>query len=200
MNQTATAPRPIVRPFIALDRVDKAREIFRLARLGLRPKQMASDLGIDPGTIQEIARVEGITLPGKRRESKSKAASAIAAAPWGRSTKRKSRRAAPYVWTGAGAPFNFLSPPSARTILTLVALRHRLLVDELVGPSRFRRELNPRHEAIRLIYTHCEHMSSTMIARLFNRDHTTILSSLGHTNKNRTKGRTVRPYIERPQP
>ena len=109
MNQTATAARPLVRPFIALDRVDKAREIYRLSRLGLRVKQMAADLEVDADLITTIAREEGIVLRNHRRQSVIKSAGALAC------------------------------------------------------------------------------------------NHTTILSSLGHTNKNRVKGKTVRPYIERPQ-
>lgn len=203
MNQTATAPRPIVRPFIALDRVDKAREIYRLSRLGLRVKQMAINLEVDADLITTIAREEGIVLRNRRRESVIKSAGALTARHWGRSVKAANSNLAakvqllPPIWIGEGAPVNLLSPPSARIIVQLVALRHRMRADELTGPSRFHRVLHPRHEAIRLIYTHCLHMSSTMIAHLFNRNHTTILSSLGHTNKNRTKGKTVRPYIGR---
>lgn len=207
MTQTATAPRPIIRPFIALDRVDKAREVFRLARKGLTASQIAARHDVDPSTILSIARDEAIaiTLGKGRKHWPSKHDKGITSENWTPRVKRgrRGRPSAvapdlppPPIVVRQGAPFNFISSPAARNIIVLVALRHGVSFDDILGPRRYREVMAARHEAIRLVFTHTQ-LATTTMERLFNRDHTTILSSLGRTNKNRAKGKMVRDRIER---
>ncbi len=85
------------------------------------------------------------------------------------------------------APFNFLQSPGPRALVKLVALRHRISVDEILGTRRQVAICAARHEAVFLVYTHCQHMSLPEIGRIFSRDHTTILHSV----------RTYRAKMER---
>lgn len=60
----------IIRPFVELDRTDKAREIYRLARLGLTCGEIGNRVGFPAATILKIAREEGISVLATRRTSK----------------------------------------------------------------------------------------------------------------------------------
>lgn len=96
----------------------------------------------------------------------------VPAAP--KPVKLPAPRPAPY-----GVPINLLSPPSARNIVYLVALRHRVSADAITGPRRDRVIVAVRDEAIRIVHSHCQHLSLPMIGRMFgDRDHTTILHSI----------------------
>lgn len=54
--------RPIERPFLQLDRVDRTREVFRLARQDLTAREIGDALKVDPAVIHRLAREEGITI------------------------------------------------------------------------------------------------------------------------------------------
>lgn len=61
-------PRPVIRPFTKLDRVDKAAEIHRRTRMGQTVTKIAEAVGVTPGAIYDIARVEGIsTISAQQR-------------------------------------------------------------------------------------------------------------------------------------
>jgi chromosomal replication initiation ATPase DnaA len=73
-------------------------------------------------------------------------------------------------------------PPNARKfsrILLDVSQEHDVPVADILGPSRQRRYAAARREALQRI--HREHPKSSVnaIARIFNRDHTTICHYLG---------------------
>lgn len=85
-----------------------------------------------------------------------------------------------------GAPFDFLSPPSWRTIAHLVALKHGITFADILGPQRTRPFTVPRHEAIGLVTTHTD-LSEAEIGRRFGRDRSTVRNS-------------VRRYLKRPRP
>ena len=80
---------------------------------------------------------------------------------------------------------NLHSTGGATTIIKLVALKHRVTHDDIVGPRRDREVVTARYEAIRLVKTHCRDLSFPAIGRIFNRDHSTILNALGRLKKNR---------------
>jgi len=86
---------------------------------------------------------------------------------------------------GAPMNLNLLAMPSAMTIIKLVALRHRSTPDDIIGPRRDRELVAARYEAIRLVKSHCRHLSYPAIGCIFNRDHTSILNALGRLNKKR---------------
>jgi hypothetical protein len=78
-----------------------------------------------------------------------------------------------------GAPFNFITSPSAKTIIAYVALRMGVSPVDIVGPRRTRELVAARRLAIQFVHDHCPHLTFAGIGRVFNRDHTTILWSLG---------------------
>jgi hypothetical protein len=99
-----------------------------------------------------------------------------------------------------GAPFNFLSPASAKTIISYVALRTGISAADIVGPRRTRDIVAARRIAIRLVHEHCAHLTFAGIGRVFHRDHTTILWSLGrltHEGKS-TETPTFPRYFTQP--
>lgn len=80
-----------------------------------------------------------------------------------------------------GCPINLLAPAAAATIIRLVALRTGVSADDIIGPRRHRPIAAARKAAIKLVHSHCPHLSMPAIGRIFHRDHTTILFSLGRT-------------------
>jgi hypothetical protein len=75
-----------------------------------------------------------------------------------------------------GAPLDFYQPPSSKTIIRLVSLKHGLKPSELVGPRRTHPIIKARDEAVFLVHTHRPWLSLPEIGRIFGgRDHTTIL-------------------------
>jgi chromosomal replication initiation ATPase DnaA len=82
-----------------------------------------------------------------------------------------------------GCPVPLIGSPSPKTVLKLVALKHRLSLDDLLGPRRQKCVVAARHEAVGLVYTHCRYISLPAIGRIFNRDHTTILHTLRKLRK-----------------
>lgn len=76
-----------------------------------------------------------------------------------------------------GAPFNFLKQPGWKAIVTLVALKHGIGVKDILGWGRKVPIAQARHEAVYLVFTHCN-KSLPETGKLFNRDHTTALNSV----------------------
>ena len=71
----------------------------------------------------------------------------------------------------------------ARRIVSDVAREHRVPLDYLYGPQRYRWIKDARYAAIRTVAAEFPRWSSTQLGRLFGRDHTTILHALGRTAK-----------------
>jgi chromosomal replication initiation ATPase DnaA len=71
------------------------------------------------------------------------------------------------------APFNFYQFPGWLSIVRLVALKYGVTVDEILGPRRSHPISAARHEAVRLVCSHCEHTPSH-VAWLFDLDHTSV--------------------------
>ena len=95
-----------------------------------------------------------------------------------------------------GCPINLLSPPAAMTIVRLVALRSGVPVDDIVGPRKTNIIVAARFEAIRLVKSHCPHLSYPAIGRIFHRDHTSILFALGKLRKSQRQNAEVIPAID----
>lgn len=216
------SPKAIIRPFVELDNIDKAREIFRLSRLGLVTKQIAKACGVTESAICAIARREGLVVSTSLRDERVRREDPVSRHSyrdvWSLPEHDRARRIHQRLTKAAGAmlkesgtallprpetpparpvvplvpvhsvqrsaPFNFLTTPSARNIIALVALKSGLRVDDITGPRRGRELVAARHHAIRLINSHCPHLSLPAIGRIFNRDHTSILFALGRTKRN----------------
>ena len=73
-------------------------------------------------------------------------------------------------------------PRPAHEVIKRVAARHRMLVEELLSPSRKHQVIAARFDAIVEVYQTCRigerRLSLPEIGRLFRRDHTSILSAL----------------------
>lgn len=69
-------------------------------------------------------------------------------------------------------------------IVRRVAREYLLPVDEVLGPSRTKRAVASRKEAMQRLVDERD-MSSSQIGRLFNRDHTTVLHALGRLSRRR---------------
>lgn len=93
-------------------------------------------------------------------------------------------RTSPDLMPGLPAPFNMLLPPSKKALISLVALKHGFTPQELMARSRRADLVRARQEAMRLIYSHCQPVSTPQIGRLFGRDHSTVL----HAIKIRSQG------------
>lgn len=78
----------------------------------------------------------------------------------------------------ADCPLNMLLSPSWRFLAAYAAVKHGVDKDALIGPLRKPDLVRARHEAIHLCHTHIEGVGLTKLGAYFNRDHTTILSSL----------------------
>lgn len=65
-----------------------------------------------------------------------------------------------------------------RTIINVVADKHHVTLEEIIGPSRSSKISEARHEAMALAYQNRPDLSTPMIARVFNRDHTTLLHAV----------------------
>lgn len=72
----------------------------------------------------------------------------------------------------------------ALNIIDEVAKQHGLRAVDLKGKSRVRAVVDARHEAIRLIARDCTRLTSVDIAKLFRKNHTTVLWVLGTLSKN----------------
>jgi chromosomal replication initiation ATPase DnaA len=82
----------------------------------------------------------------------------------------------------AYAPFDFYAKPNWRAILKLVALKHKSRVGLILSRDRTRVTIAARHEAVRLMASHCG-MEAPAIARHMARDRTTVLYVLGRLKK-----------------
>jgi chromosomal replication initiation ATPase DnaA len=68
-------------------------------------------------------------------------------------------------------------------VIERVAAAHDVTVDEVMGRSVQRHISNARKAAMQAIAAEFNDDSSVMIGRLFDRDHTTVLSALGTISK-----------------
>lgn len=85
-----------------------------------------------------------------------------------------------------GVPVDLLSPPSWRVLAKLVALRHGVHLRDIVGQNRTVPVVAARHEAIHLVFGHCDY-SLPRIGRYFgNRDHTTVLHAVRKVERERS--------------
>ena len=70
-------------------------------------------------------------------------------------------------------------PPRVRNVIAWVAHDHKVSVDDIIGPRRFKKLVIPRRAAMRavrcMIMANCQPPSYPQIGRWFNRDHTTVL-------------------------
>jgi hypothetical protein len=102
-----------------------------------------------------------------------------------------------------GAPINLVCLSGARNIIQLVALRRGVLADDITGPRRDRATVAIRYEAIRLVHSHCSHLSMPDIGRAFGgRDHSSILYALGRIKRSphvKTCGEVVPVIINNAQ-
>lgn len=74
-------------------------------------------------------------------------------------------------------PLNMLAPCSGKFLLAVVALRHGISPQEIIGGKRERRYVAARTEAMCLIYQHTQ-WSLPQVGRFLKRDHTTVLHAL----------------------
>ena len=73
-----------------------------------------------------------------------------------------------------------------RIICDRIARRHQTTYERAIAKGKRRNAtLNARVEMVRALYA--EGMSSTMVGRRINRDHTTVLWYLGHLNNPRRR-------------
>lgn len=91
------------------------------------------------------------------------------------------------------APFNFYARPSAAAIIKLVALRHGVGYYDIIGRNNRREVTRARHQAVKLVVSHCPSLSSTQVGRIFHRDHSSILYILGRHHRNGAVNRNVGP-------
>lgn len=75
------------------------------------------------------------------------------------------------------APLNMLQRSSAKFLLRLIALKHQISAETILGLSRKKDVVLARTEAICLIYQHTQ-WSLPQVGRFMHRDHTTVLYSL----------------------
>lgn len=89
--------------------------------------------------------------------------------------------AAPIVKTVAAAILSLDDIPSskvaAQDILNAVAAAHRISLGDLRGPERRHKFAFARHHAVALLTAYRSDLSTPLIGRLMNRDHTTIINS-----------------------
>jgi chromosomal replication initiation ATPase DnaA len=69
--------------------------------------------------------------------------------------------------------------PLAHEIIYNVARNHGLGVRDILGGGRTKEVVKARHSAIKAVKAAKPHLSSTVIGRIFGRDHTSILWALG---------------------
>lgn len=72
---------------------------------------------------------------------------------------------------------NMVSAPSWKFLLSLVAMKHGVLIRDILGPGRQTNIAAARHEAMDLIYRHTK-ASASQVGRYMQRDHTTVLHAL----------------------
>lgn len=82
---------------------------------------------------------------------------------------------------------NISAKMAVKEIISIVAEKHLMKYEDVVGPRRTHRVVAARWEAMRAVHEMKPWMSVAQIARVFNRDHTTALYALGRLAK--TKGK-----------
>jgi len=93
----------------------------------------------------------------------------------------------PAVDPPAAAPSGPGPTPRAtiKRIIAEEAARAGVDPGDITGRRRTRKILGARHAAMRRVHETYPHKSSTELARLFNRDHTTVLYVLGRLARGR---------------
>lgn len=76
-----------------------------------------------------------------------------------------------------GSMVDLHTSPSWKLIVSLVALKHGCSVNDIIGKDNRRDISAARHEAVALVYRHCN-LSLMALGRLFKRDHTTAMNSI----------------------
>lgn len=66
-----------------------------------------------------------------------------------------------------------------RRILQQEASKHLCTPEDILGKRRYKEMVAARHAAIKRVSEEFPHFSSSLLARIFNKDHTTILHALG---------------------
>lgn len=83
-----------------------------------------------------------------------------------------------------GVPLNLLLMPNWRSLVKLVSLREAVSVADIMGNARFPHIVAARHQAIHLVFTHCN-LSMMQIGRCFNRDHSSIAAAVRSVERGR---------------
>ncbi len=73
--------------------------------------------------------------------------------------------------------------PDVRAILRDVSEHHDVPVSDIIGPRKYRHIVRARRDAMRRVSAAKPHFSTTQIARIFNRHHTTVLHHLGRITR-----------------
>ncbi len=67
--------------------------------------------------------------------------------------------------------------PGWRFLLRLASLRHQIPAKDILSDKRSREIVAARSEAMAMVYQHTQ-LSTTIVGKMFNRDHTTVLHAL----------------------
>lgn len=78
---------------------------------------------------------------------------------------------------------NMLAPPSSRFLIELASARHGIPVRSLMSRNRAYPIMAARADAMALVFQHTQ-SSYPMVGKMFNRDHTTVLSAVRKLGRN----------------
>lgn len=78
---------------------------------------------------------------------------------------------------GANRMLNMVGPPSWKFLLGLVALKHGVLMRDILGRGRTREIVAARHELMDMIYRHTN-ASTPQVGRYLGMDHTSVLYAI----------------------
>jgi hypothetical protein len=67
---------------------------------------------------------------------------------------------------------------SPKPIIAAVARKYGASIETIIGPRRDALAVKARHEAMAEVYVQCVHLSLPQIAKLFQRDHTSLLHAI----------------------
>jgi chromosomal replication initiation ATPase DnaA len=74
--------------------------------------------------------------------------------------------------------FEDSEPPTTKRIVAMISRRHNIPVADILSPSRLASHVAARQEAMAAIYLRMPELSLPRIARVFSRDHTTVLHAI----------------------
>jgi chromosomal replication initiation ATPase DnaA len=74
--------------------------------------------------------------------------------------------------------FEDSEPQTTKRIVAMISRRHNIPVADILSPSRLATHVAARQEAMAAIYLRMPELSLPRIARVFNRDHTTVLHAI----------------------